>query len=239
MPNWCFNKMSVWTDGSDGSHEQLMEFKDTTIVNENVVKDNGEIDSREKMTFQGVIPRPKSLEITSGSAVEDAMALIRAKAGDLKDVKSMIKNRNWMHEGKNAIFHKKDKVKDKVQAIIDYLEENAEINDLTEAKIALNNIKEHGAKDWYDWSIRNWGCKWEPSLNHWDHWDDSMELDFETPWSPPEPWIHAVSKKFPNLMIKVHVTEESDAYMGIITANNGQMVPNFVDIHWPEPTTDQ
>ena len=108
-----------------------------------------------------------------------------------------------------------------------------------EAKIALNNIKEHGAKDWYDWSIRNWGCKWEPSLNHWDHWDDSMELDFETPWSPPEPWIHAVSKKFPNLMIKVHVTEESDAYMGIITANNGQMVPNFVDIHWPEPTTDQ
>ena len=45
------------------------------------------------------------------------------------------------------------------------------------------NIMRYGYKDWYDWSIENWGTKW----NACDCFDNGDYIEFETAWSLPHP----------------------------------------------------
>jgi len=54
-----------------------------------------------------------------------------------------------------------------------------------------------GTKNWYNWSIKYWGTKW-------DCYDITIYksiLEFGTAWSPPFPIIKAISKQFPKLKI--------------------------------------
>lgn len=45
----------------------------------------------------------------------------------------------------------------------------------------------YGYDNWYDWSINNWGTKWDvhkmEKIN--DHRNTFIELEFETAWGPP------------------------------------------------------
>ena len=49
----------------------------------------------------------------------------------------------------------------------------------------------HGADNWYDWNIQNWGTKWDTSQVYIDsvNTDDpdysTITLSFDTAWSPP------------------------------------------------------
>lgn len=52
-----------------------------------------------------------------------------------------------------------------------------------------------GYKDWYDWSLVNWGCKWNANLVAVTNYS----IVFDTPWSCPEPWIRAFASADPNL----------------------------------------
>ena len=66
---------------------------------------------------------------------------------------------------------------------------------------ARNLLKKYGTDNWYDWAIRNWGCKWDASMS--DSIDDGdYEFRFETPWSIPEEFIKTFAlkayKKCPN-----------------------------------------
>lgn len=42
----------------------------------------------------------------------------------------------------------------------------------------------YGARDWYDWCVKNWGTKW-PSDNHHVVKGDTLIAYFATAWSPP------------------------------------------------------
>ena len=40
--------------------------------------------------------------------------------------------------------------------------------------------------NWYDWSIENWGTKWDACNLSWSQLDDhTIEFDFDSAWSPP------------------------------------------------------
>lgn len=58
-------------------------------------------------------------------------------------------------------------------------------------KCAENLVKKYGTDNWYDWSLRNWGCKWDASMSDPVE-DGDYEFRFETPWGEPEVFI----KKF-------------------------------------------
>jgi len=47
--------------------------------------------------------------------------------------------------------------------------------------------KEHGAVGWYDWSVINWGTKWNAYYCQGKKYLDSIFIDFHTAYSPPEP----------------------------------------------------
>jgi len=79
---------------------------------------------------------------------------------------------------------------------------------------------------WYDWNIRNWGCKWGPSetvaTDNFDQ-DDlesyTLTYHFDTPWSPPERIIYALSAKIEELKLDVEFEwyyEEEQGWGGVI-----------------------
>ena len=241
MPNWCYNEMTVTCEDDQEAMSQMEDFKRDSIVKKTHVEDDGTTREYEELTFKGVVPMPPELEITSGSSVSDGILYLKAKDGDLSGINEYIK-RDWTYKdelwnnepNESKLYEKSTPVKEKIRIAMEYLEEKLEVNDLTHARTALENIKKHGAKDWYDWSINNWGTKWDASTQDIDEMDGNwLSIRFDTAWSPPEPWLQAVTEKYPLLDIMVRVTEESDAFMGYICCRNGKMEPTFAEPHYP------
>ena len=56
--------------------------------------------------------------------------------------------------------------------------------------------------NWHDWSIENWGTKWDPDdVQVVDEDEESITYSFDTAWSPPVPICEALRDKFPDLNI--------------------------------------
>ena len=70
-------------------------------------------------------------------------------------------------------------------------------------------LKKYGHAEWYNWSIKNWGCKWDTQPNEIEmetRLDDRdngyVSYTFDTPWGPPEEVYRALYDMFP----KVHIS---------------------------------
>lgn len=57
---------------------------------------------------------------------------------------------------------------------------------------------------WYDWSIENWGTKWNCYEMEHDHYG----FQFWTAWSTPEAVFRALSAQFPDVTITVKFADE-------------------------------
>ena len=61
---------------------------------------------------------------------------------------------------------------------------------------------------WYHWCIENWGTKWEPDMYGNELSDyDSLEITFNTAWSPPEGVVEKLREKFPELSFQCFFDE--------------------------------
>lgn len=48
--------------------------------------------------------------------------------------------------------------------------------------------------NWYDWSVDNWGTKWDACHVDFEEYDDSIvTFSFDTAWSPPIPVYEALA----------------------------------------------
>tara|TARA_R110002096_G_scaffold410610_1_gene610370 strand:- start:10 stop:750 length:741 start_codon:yes stop_codon:yes gene_type:complete len=92
------------------------------------------------------------------------------------------------------------------------------------------NIKLYGHDNWYNWSIANWGTKWdasEPSIQHNDI--DYFSVSFETAWAPPVDWIDHIMQDFPDLCFELEYQEEGMGFGGLLQA---QYETTWEDAHW-------
>lgn len=68
-----------------------------------------------------------------------------------------------------------------------------ELNQLYKAgEKQYNNIKNYGSRNWYDWSRKNWGTKWnamEADVSFGDH----PYISFDTAWCAPVPIIELIN----------------------------------------------
>jgi hypothetical protein len=71
--------------------------------------------------------------------------------------------------------------------------------------------------NWYDWNIRNWGCKWDVAVSDNNEFlgtsmdelkDGGIQYNFDTAWSPPSEAIEKLSSQHPNLTFKLYYEEE-------------------------------
>lgn len=192
MPNWTYNSLKVRDESqlSDEqikkdnipqdvkSREELKKFVEENIFKKKIYDEDGNVTGEQdeyELTFQGSVPRPKSLDITSPARTDE------------------------------------------------------------EKRIAEDNLKKYGHKNWYDWNIANWGCKWDANCHNVE--DDStygeVHIHFETPWCPPMEWLEKVSARYPSLQFDMSVEEESNAFIGNPIAQGGVVCENMVDIHYP------
>lgn len=81
--------------------------------------------------------------------------------------------------------------------------------------IELSNqaIDKYGCDDWYSWNNKYWGCKWN-ARSIGDPYPNTgvEEIEFETPWSPPEGVIKELARQFPKENWTWHSDEESCAF---------------------------
>ena len=108
------------------------------------------------------------------------------------------------------------------------------------------NISKYGAKDWYDWSIANWGTKWNSSgIFLTSEYDDQVAYSFQTAWAPPIPVYTELAKLFPNINIFINYDESGMGFSGWQYYANGELVKkreydeSYYAIHkFMEPDSD-
>ena len=92
-------------------------------------------------------------------------------------------------------------------------------------------VEKYGSDNWYDWSVINWGTKWngvsdEPYSYVIGSGDTLFTygegiIHFRTAWSYPEGFIEALSKKFPNEEFTVE-WEEDEGSGEVFLIKNGK-----------------
>lgn len=87
-------------------------------------------------------------------------------------------------------------------------------------------IKEFGCDNWYDWSLENWGTKW----NAYDQEIISPNsFSFFTAWGSPNKIIETLSLNYPSLIFRIDFADEDFGYnVGSYTLQNGQYINHFM-----------
>jgi hypothetical protein len=104
--------------------------------------------------------------------------------------------------------------------------------------LSLEERLKHNTNHWYDWNIRNWGCKWDASdayVQDLSDDDTSCHLEFNTPWGPPIEAFRAMAGLYPELNFEFHYAEEQ-GWGGIIEGRQGGL---FVMKEWDIPQTHE
>jgi hypothetical protein len=90
-------------------------------------------------------------------------------------------------------------------------------------------IKEYGVSNWYDWSVLNWGTKWDCyDVREWSIAvaDEEMTatIYYETAWSPATQLWLTVSQQYPTLTFFHEYADEGGGFLGDETIHNGTVI---------------
>ena len=148
--------------------------------------------------FNKIIPMSKSLNVEAGSRTDRG----------LKAYKEFIDMYTFGRSAEDA---------EKALENIPVDSENAFLSQRTDivkeewelGKTAWQNIRQYGAPTWYEWSVANWGTKWNAyGYDKYTDYSGCKELTFETAWSAPHPIIKKLSELFSNISFKHQWADE-------------------------------
>lgn len=232
MPNWVSTELKV-----TGNVETLVKFYKKAQTPKRRKKNESE--PFQVLDFNAFIPMPEELDIEKSSACEDGQQLYANNS--LENIsaskKETLKNLGVDLNSAQAV--------DAAKLVFDILQPELRVLGMAAAR----NKEKYGYSDWYDWSIANWGTKWnacDPELI--DFRPDTLELErhggskkikiapgdeikegylhykFMTAWSPAEPVIAKMSKLFPNLLFEAVFEEEGLQFYYKATFEKGEKV---------------
>lgn len=87
------------------------------------------------------------------------------------------------------------------------------------------------SEGWYEWRLKNWGTKWNPSINYIYAFKDKMfiQIGSETAWSPPIEFFETFSKIYPSATIEMTYIEESMNFCGKTSFRNGDVRDRYIN----------
>lgn len=156
--------------------------------------------------FNTIIPMPESLNIESGSSSElsyDYICYLKSKK--MSDNLTRLYQRYANQDEAN-----KENLTD--TGFEKYLQAQCFLN-ISLGKQVYENVKKYGYKDWYDWSRKVWGTKWNAMVAEKIN---ENEIDFDTAWTAPFPVMMKLSAMFPTITIHHQWADED------IGANTGE-----------------
>lgn len=93
---------------------------------------------------------------------------------------------------------------------------------LDEARLAKSNLEQYGFEDWYDWSVANWGTKWNiGDVVVLSDESGSFLVQFDTAWSPPIGLIERLCQKYPDIEVEMHYGEVGCFFAGTVSGAEG------------------
>lgn len=91
--------------------------------------------------------------------------------------------------------------------------------------------KLYGKNNWYDWSIENWGTKW----NCIRAVIQSNTIYFDTAYTPSSPVIAALAKKYHTMRFEYSYYEMMAGFQGEETYENGELISyNYGELEFDE-----
>lgn len=204
IPNWCENRVHI-----TGSKEDIAKLK--ALIGDT-------------FDFDILIPMPK--EIKGGGVGQTA-----GNTMVVCNPATMVCHLASSKHGGQSIFEVVNSKSDGTgislaQAVVDGYEPCAECvpgNPVDEKRVphgldksigeSIKLIDHYGYDNWYNWSIANWGTKWQPDVCV-DFGDTWASANFDTAWSPPEPIYNKLVELFPDLDIMWHYNEPGCCFSG-------------------------
>ena len=207
MPNYITNNIAV--KGDKSQIEALRELMNT---------DESDFD------FNSIVKMPETIKnISAGSMENEAIAYYKAKVcNDFEDMQKMVDNYGY-----------KNKDTDTVEKMLLSYDQKANAEELLKlGQLYVYNLKRYGATTWYDWSIKNWGTKW----NSMDASFDGYGGSFSTAWDGVTTLIQKLSEKFPDLIFEYEYADEDfGSNLGRMTIQGGVILK----FYFPENGTEE
>ena len=171
------------------------------------IKGNNNMGSQQEVIdFNMIIPMPLPLRDTeASSAIDDAIYYYKVK-----------NNLVEYDRQKMDRFKKSKKELQKLYKI---------------GEMYVGYEREFEAKDWYDWSIKNWGTKWNAYYTSVSMLSDTTaEINFDTAWSGVPDIIQKLIEMFPSLKFEYLFADEDMGYnCGGGYSNNGKFYFEMLD----------
>jgi hypothetical protein len=171
MPNHIRNRIEL-----EGKQEDIKKF----FAKYSTKEEDGSVRLPD---FKKVIPRPESLDITSGSDGMLGQQIIEGRTDGII---------TWDEARKRFYKNPIEKRLEIIELGIKY----------------IKNKLEHGHTTWYDWSCEHWGTKW----NSYNHSSGESYCEFDTAWSSVPLILEAMSKEFPELRMLYKWSDEDIGY---------------------------
>lgn len=159
------------------------------------IKDNeigiGSID------FNKIIPMPQELDIQSGSETTKGLKAYRDFVdvltfdGANKDIDLL----NIPEEKENIFLKQRTDISEEVWKL---------------GRQAYRNILQYGHPTWYEWSINNWGTKWNAydCVEYDQEPKEIEEIFLNTAWSAPHPILDKLASMYPDIEIEHEWADE-------------------------------
>ena len=97
----------------------------------------------------------------------------------------------------------------------------------------------HTSDDWYNWSIKNWGTKWNAYDVVINVTDQGVSYEFTTAGDPPLAWLQAASQKYPEIKLMLAYFKGADDACGVRILKGDSVLLNHEDAAWdPESMVD-
>ncbi len=151
--------------------------------------------------FNKVIPMPESLNITCGSTTNQGIKMVEDYLSKVSPHKKL-----ELSTGDSSL---EELLRKQTESVPEESRENWDLG-----VQAVLNIQKYGCPTWYEWSINNWGTKWN-AYGYYEGSDYSYRTDslsFETAWSAPTPIVIALSERYPNLGFRHKWADEDIGY---------------------------
>ena len=182
MPNHVMNRVSM-----SGNPETI---GDLLVSIQDDKKGVGTID------FNKIIPMPESLDIEAGSNTDLGL---KAYTGFIQ-----IYNLGGTRTDADMEHIPAEAEKAFLRMRTDVTPEQWELG-----KKAYENQSKYGAPTWYEWSVNNWGTKWNAyECAARELGTEHSELSFWTAWSPPHPVLQRLSEQHPDITIEHEWADE-------------------------------
>lgn len=88
-----------------------------------------------------------------------------------------------------------------------------------------------GYPDWYEWSVANWGTKWDSyRYQPRERSKGLFAFAFETAWAPPLPCFRVLMKRWANLKFEVDAIDEGSDIAWVGAFENGNVAMKRVKV---------